>query len=186
MAGHSLRKESDAILVGIETVLHDDPLLTNRLEGEGNVHHPKRVILDSHLRIPATAKVLTDRTSPTLIASLRSLEEIPDIFKQEGVSFIQCREDSGRISLLNLAENLADLGILSLLVEGGPSVISSFLRAGLVDRVVQFVSPSYLGEEGRSGIGTLGITDLERRMWLKDISIQNIGPDLRIEGEVCV
>lgn len=149
---HTLRDESDAILVGIGTVLSDDPRLTTRLKGTKG-KSPIRIVLDGKLRIPLQSKALSRGVmdhAPTWIATTVGARH-PNLsrLRRKGAEILFCRKDSeGRVDLPSLLTQLASRNILSLLVEGGPQIWSSFLTRGLVDRIILFRSHEVLGERG--------------------------------------
>ncbi|MFC2075014.1 RibD family protein, partial [Bdellovibrionota bacterium] len=170
------------ILVGVQTVEDDNPQLTTRLENKSDSHHPVKIILDSSLRISPNANVIIDKTSPTWLATTKSDSN----FGLQNIKILRCKETESMVDLDDLLKQLAGENITSLLVEGGPRVVTSFLKAGLVDRVIQFVSPSYLGGEGRGAVGSLGIERLSEKISLKNITVKTLGSDLMIEGDVDV
>ncbi len=142
---HALRAESDAVLVGINTVVADDPQLTVR---DAPGASPLRIVLDPTLRIPTDIKLFrSDQDVRLLIAySHATNESIQELSRFSHVELLQCnKETDGRISIADFLQHLGNKGILTLLVEGGKSVISSFLRAGAVDEVVLFIAPKILG-----------------------------------------
>lgn len=163
--GHRLRAAHDAILVGVETVLADDPELTAR-EGGG---HPLRVVLDSRLRTPPNAKVASANTLILTAADPRPV----------GAADIQ-RIDApnGRPSPSAVLEALSERGIASLLIEGGGQVAASFLRAGLVDRLEWFRAPILLGGEGRPCVAALALAGLASAPKFRRVSAKPLGDDL--------
>lgn len=185
--GHKLRHQSDAILVGVGTIISDNPLLTTRLfSSEEEIHHPTRVIVDSKLRIPLASQVIKDRTSHTFIATTIEPSFITAELKNEGIEILTCDKSAEFVSIRDLLRQLAQRNVMSLLIEGGPTIISSFFREGLVDRVMHFVSPTYLGGDALASIGELNIESLANRITLQNVEISNIGADFVIEGEVNV
>lgn len=158
---HRMRDTSDAILVGVNTVIHDNPRLTTRL-GRRRGHDPIRVILDSRLRIPRGAGVLRLRSkAPTIVATTVKKKNI------RGVEILVCRPDkTGRVDLKDLLKKLGRRGIVSLMVEGGPTVCESFVSQRLADKIVLFVAPVFLGE------------GVERTL------CRTVGPDLILEGDL--
>ena len=175
--GHRLRHRHDAILVGVDTVIADDPELTTRLEGSHG-RQPLRVILDSQLRTPRAANVVGPNT---LIATTREGE----VGDAETIQFASTLE--GRVELAPLLEELGRRGILSLLVEGGSEVHASFFNEGLVDKVHAFVAPIVIGGRGAPGpVGGPGIEGLDLAIRLRELATTRLGADLMITAYVDV
>jgi diaminohydroxyphosphoribosylaminopyrimidine deaminase/5-amino-6-(5-phosphoribosylamino)uracil reductase len=172
---HRLRAQHDAIMVGIGTVLADDPLLTVRLV---KGRDPLRICLDSKLRIPLNARVLRD-DGKTLIATTdeHGKEKVAAIQKQGKEVLVLQRGANGRVELRSLMKVLAEKGIASIMVEGGKEVITSLLQEGLVNRMVVITAPLILGK-GVEGIGDLGITDLDKAIKPSTQEIKRIGEDV--------
>ncbi len=141
---HQLRAANDAILVGIGTVLADNPCLTVRLV-EGN--NPRPVVLDSHLRLPIDANLLRNEGSSPLIATTMDHDALKRrSLERAGVTVLCVPSDNhGWVDLNYLLASLADLGIDSLMVEGGARVITSFLACRVVDRLVITITPKLVG-----------------------------------------
>ncbi len=157
--GHRLRAEHDAVLVGVGTVLADDPELTCRLAGVSK--RPQvRVVLDSSLRTPATAKMLRPSLCPTwMVTTAGRAAQEAFIAQHPGVSLIAVGQ-GGRLDPRAALTALAERGITRVLVEGGGQVAASLLGAGLVDRLVWFRSPKILGGDGKPAIAGLGLDQL--------------------------
>jgi diaminohydroxyphosphoribosylaminopyrimidine deaminase/5-amino-6-(5-phosphoribosylamino)uracil reductase len=159
---HNLRRRVGAILVGINTVLKDDPLLTPR---PSRGKKPLRIVLDNHLRIPLNCKLLkTASDVPLLIvtrdASLRiKAKKVKQIIGR-GAQLLSC--PVSRPNIQYLLRHLSKLGIQHLLVEGGPAVIGSFLKANLADEIVVYIAPIILGAKGRAEITPLAATTILR------------------------
>ncbi|GAA1024162.1 riboflavin biosynthesis protein RibD [Acrocarpospora pleiomorpha] len=164
---HRLRGEQDAILAGIGTVLADDPQLTVR---PPRGRPPLRVVLDSEGRTPPGARVL-DAAAPTLIAVAAGTEVAH-------ADVVRLARTPDGIDLDGLLAELYRRQVVSLLVEGGPVVAGSFLRAGLVDRVVGYLAPALLGS-GAAALGPAGVTTITDTHRLIFHEISPIGPDLR-------
>lgn len=181
--GHRLRKQHDAILVGIGTVLADDPELTVRLVRGVS---PKRIVLDSRLRIPSEARVLSkefaDGTIVVTTAQAHS-NKIRAIEEMGAQVWVIEANGQGRVNLATLWNKLGTTGVTSVLVEGGSQVISSLIRAGLVDRVAVFLAPKLLGD-GLNAVQHLGIDDLEKSIQLVDIQHKKIGEDFFLSGKL--
>jgi diaminohydroxyphosphoribosylaminopyrimidine deaminase/5-amino-6-(5-phosphoribosylamino)uracil reductase len=172
---HRLRAQHDAIMIGIGTVLADDPLLTVRLTKGKN---PLRICLDSNLRIPLTAQLLRD-DGKTLIATTDEhgkdkIEKIQNLGKE--VLLVQEDKD-GRVALRPLMKMLAERGIASILVEGGPGIITSLLREGLVNRMVVITAPLILGK-GIEAIGNLDIIDLGKAFKASSCEVKKTDGDV--------
>jgi diaminohydroxyphosphoribosylaminopyrimidine deaminase/5-amino-6-(5-phosphoribosylamino)uracil reductase len=172
----------DGIMVGVGTVIADDPLLTCRLRGKRR--DPVRIIVDSRLRIPATARVLAPGSgSATCIATtVRSCERITELEKQ-GVEIITCREENGRVDLFDMLRQLGKRGMQSLLLEGGRELAGEAMRLGLIDKYMLFYAPKLVG--GGDGLGLFagkGVERMDEARKLNDISITRFGDDWLVEG----
>jgi len=168
---HKLRRQVGAILVGINTVLKDDPFLTPR-PAKGK--KPLRIVLDNHLRIPLGCRLLrTAGKFPVLIITRNKMLQT----KKAGQIISRGAQLIGCSNMKILLSELGKRGIERLLVEGGPTVISSFLKAGLADEIVVYMSPIILGAKGRAGI-----TPIAAETILHYADIMRFGNDIRITG----
>ncbi len=180
---HRLRDIHDAVLVGIGTVLRDDPALTCRIPGGRD---PLRVVVDSRLRMPDHARMLREGSSPVVVATThRARPEDVDRLRQAGAEVWVCGEEDGRVDLLDLFRRLAQRGVLSVLVEGGSTLNAAVLEAGLVDRIVAFIAPVLIGgHEAPGPAGGRGVAEIEQALRLAHLTVRSVGPDLCVEAEV--
>lgn len=180
---HQLRAVNDAIMVGIDTVLADDPELTVRLVRGRN---PLRIVLDSKLRIPLNAKVMKGRDAArTIIATTHFADEKKlSSLREMGIEVLVIQEgEAGEVDLRNLLNVLGQQGISSVLVEGGGGVITSLLRQNLVDKMVIAVAPKIMGK-GIEAVGELNIREVSQTLKLSFTKIYRVGEDLIIEAKV--
>jgi len=181
---HRLRHQVDGILVGVGTVMADDPLLNTRLK-KGRGKDPVRIIVDTHLRIPVNARVLSHpHGSETLIAVS---EDVPprhlERLKTKGISFLVCPKKEGRIDLIALMDMLGKRSITSVLLEGGATLMGAMIREKLVDKFCIFKAPKILGgSDGRPMALGQGPSKMDQSIPLKDIRIKRFGDDLLITG----
>ncbi len=173
---HRLRAAHDAVLVGIETALADDPELTVRLDGYGG-RQPARVVLDSRQRLRCTARLVqTARAVPTYVVTTEAASaELQDC----GVRVLTVKAvGDGRPELEAALAALREQGLGKVMVEGGGQVAASFLRCGLVDRIEWFRAPLVLGAEGRPGIGSLAVSELAAAPRFRRTEATPLGADL--------
>lgn len=182
---HRLRDKVEAIMVGVETVLQDDPLLNTRLPEGGR--DPLRVVVDSQLRMPETAAILSQKSSAkTLIATTTAADEaLRQMLEKAGAEIILLSEEEGRVSLSELWLELGRRDVQTLLLEGGATLAASALRQGLIDRMMVFVAPKMIGGNSEYGIFRgEGCQQLADALKLDDIRLEQYDNDLLICGEV--
>lgn len=183
---HYLRSIYDAILVGKNTIVQDDPELTCRLvEGK----NPVRVVIDSRLTLPPSHKIFTDKQAKTVVIAGYMIN--PRIMvaytKDTGATIYTVKtDDEGKIDLKEMLETLAkEEGITSILVEGGSTVHGAFLDAGLVDRVYAFVAPKIVGgEKSLSPVGGKNPAKISDGISLTEVETTAVGQDILVTGVV--
>ncbi len=183
-AGRRLRDGHDAILVGINTVLKDDPLLTARVPGGRD---PVRVVLDSRLRTPLTARVLDRRSGGrTVIATTAGAAKAKrELLRKAGAEVITVRAAGGRVDLRDLMRKLGARDILSVLIEGGAEVHAAALKAGIADKAVLFIAPLLMtGKDSLPAIGGSSPRRLDQAIRLRDTRTSLVGRDLMVEGYI--
>lgn len=178
---HKLRNELSAIMVGVNTVIKDNPKLTCRIEGGKN---PVRIIVDSKLRIPTTSEVVVDNLAKTIVATteLADKEKILALEKL-GVKVVITKSKNNRVNLQSLMIELGKIGIDGILLEGGATLSFSALEENIVDKIQVYIAPKIIGgEKSKTSIGGQGIKKLSDAIELKDMTVKSISPDLLVEA----
>jgi GTP cyclohydrolase II len=177
---HALRAACDAVLVGVGTIIADDPQLTVRMVPGAS---PIRVVLDPRLRIPGDARVLEDEGVTTIVTTSASSPERRADMRRRGVSVVVVPAGSEGVDLTAALEALFDEGIRSVLVEGGARVITSLLSLGLADRLVVAIAPRVMGS-GTDAVNDLGITEVASSIRLERRAVHVAGDDVLIAGDL--
>jgi 2,5-diamino-6-(ribosylamino)-4(3H)-pyrimidinone 5'-phosphate reductase len=174
---YKLRNESDAVLVGIGTVLSDDPKLTVKEKYVEKPHQPIRVILDTHCKTPENAFAVNETVKTIIITAEPCKKTYGD-----NVEVIQCQtDDNGFIDLHYMLSLLGSHGIKTLMVEGGSTVIWNFLKHKLVDEIYVYLSPIIVGGKHTPTMaGGEGIDNLNEVVSLEIVETQRVGPGLLI------
>lgn len=180
---HKLRNKLYAIMVGINTVLLDDPELTCRIEDGRN---PIKIIVDSSLRIPIASKVVKINPHLTIIATTEKVDENKKrILEDMGINIITTSLKNNKVNLNELLQKIGEKNIDSILIEGGSELNFSALEEGIVDKVRFYIAPKILGgNNSKSSIGGQGFSKLSDCVNLNEISYKNINDDLIIDGYV--
>lgn len=175
-----LRRRADAILVGINTVLADNPLLTARPARKDK--KLLRIILDSRLRIPLNCNLTkTIKKAPVLVFTTNKNSKKATLLKKKGVEIITVSSAKGKCNLKDVLAAFAQKGIQQLLVEGGPTVIASFLKAGLADEIIIYIAPKILAGNGLAP-ASREMTKASNPANLHNVNIKNFNADQRING----
>ena len=179
---HTQRSRYRAILVGVGTVLADDPQLTCRLEGGRD---PLRVVCDTNLRTPLTANVVrTARQTPTCLATCVSQESRLAPYREAGCQVLSLPQSNGQVSLPALMKARGSQGVDSVLAEGGSALHWSLVRDGLVNRVQAYLAPKILGGQGaKSPVGGQGVPHPDQALRLAPPTLTPLGEDLLWESE---
>jgi diaminohydroxyphosphoribosylaminopyrimidine deaminase/5-amino-6-(5-phosphoribosylamino)uracil reductase len=176
---HLLRAHSDAIMVGIGTVLADDPMLTCRLPSMAK-DSPVRIVADSMLRLPVNSRLVQSayETPVWALTGLAAPQGSEFILLPLGVEVLRSPQSTGRLALKDGLEFLAAKGITRLMVEGGPTLAAAFIAADLVDEAVLFHAPKIVGPDGVDALATDAMEALTGR--LKQVSSEPVGPDRQV------
>lgn len=180
---HTQRSRFRSIMVGVDTVLADDPQLTCRIEGGRN---PLRIICDSHLRTPLSAKVVqTAKEVPTYLATCVTQELRLAPYRDLGCNILPVPERSGHVDLDALMALLGKMGVDSVLLEGGATLHWAAVEAGLVHKVQAYIAPKILGgKTAKSPVGGQGFAHPDQALILKSPALTRLGQDILIESEV--
>jgi len=173
----------EAILVGVNTVLKDDPELTVRLK-DGN-QQPIKVILDSHLRTPPSARIFSSK-DPVLIATTQAASKQRERnLRLAGAEIVRLSSRGGRVDFRSLLRKLAQREISHLLIEGGGEVIAAALKAKAVDRIACIVAPMVIGgRDASTAVEGVGVDSLHRAISLRHFYIRRLGPDLLVIADI--
>ncbi|MBN18339.1 MAG: riboflavin biosynthesis protein RibD [Chloroflexi bacterium] len=181
---HSMRGKSDALMVGINTVLKDNPLLTNRYQLENIIQQPLRIIIDSHARTPLNSKLL-NQPGETLIFVANPKDKTCNDLIKNGAKIVKIPGENNQVDLVNVIKYLGSQNITSILVEGGSILLGALFEEGLIDKVVAFVSPIIIGGmKSKSPIQNNGIDFIKDAYLLKNIKINKIRDDVVISGYI--
>jgi len=176
---HRLRGSCDAIIVGVGTVVRDDPELTVRLRGYTG-RQPLRVLLDPSARTPASAKALG--AGALVAVTDKAPEDSVEALRATGAAVAEFPAREGRVDLSAVLDELGRRDALEVLIEGGPTVLGDAVDRGLVDRFVIYVAPKLLGETGPGILAGIVVPNIDQARELQFVSVRHTGADLRIEA----
>ncbi|WP_302048173.1 bifunctional diaminohydroxyphosphoribosylaminopyrimidine deaminase/5-amino-6-(5-phosphoribosylamino)uracil reductase RibD [Megamonas funiformis] len=182
--GYKLRDIYDGIMVGINTVIEDNPMLTARVDGGKN---PIRIVVDSSLRIDINANVVQDKSAKTIVATTDKADKdkILKLQAQNVDVIVVDKDENDKVDIEKLLNILGQQNICSILVEGGATLSGSFVAKKLVDKVYFFIAPKIVGgKEAKTPVAGTGILNLQEALALKDIQIEKLEEDILIIGRV--
>lgn len=182
--GYKLRDIYDGIMVGINTVIEDNPMLTARVDGGKN---PIRIVVDSSLKIDINANVVQDKSAKTIIATTDKADKdkILKLQAQDVDVIVVDKDKNDKVDIEKLLDILGQKNICSILVEGGATLSGSFVARKLVDKVYFFIAPKIVGgKEAKTPVAGTGILNLQEALALKDIQIEKLEEDILIIGRV--
>ena len=182
--GYKLRDIYDGIMVGINTVIEDNPMLTARVDGGKN---PIRIVVDSSLRIDINANVVQDKSAKTIVATTDKADKdkILKLQAQDMDVIVVDKDENDKVDIEKLLDILGQQNICSILVEGGATLSGSFVAKKLVDKVYFFIAPKIVGgKEAKTPVAGTGILNLQEALTLKDIQIEKLEEDILIIGRV--
>ncbi|MBI2657785.1 bifunctional diaminohydroxyphosphoribosylaminopyrimidine deaminase/5-amino-6-(5-phosphoribosylamino)uracil reductase RibD [Candidatus Woesearchaeota archaeon] len=175
---HQLRTEVDAVMVGLNTVLRDNPELTPRL-AKGK--DPMKIVVDSSLKIPKNCNLMKNPAKLIIAVTNRASKGDIKKMQQKGVTIIPAKSKMGMVDLQDLMKQLGKHEITSVMIEGGSELNSSAIKDKMVDKIIIFTAPKIIGN-GLGAIGNLGINKIDKAINLKDSFVRKIGKDIMIEG----
>lgn len=182
--GYKLRDIYDGIMVGINTVIEDNPMLTSRVDGGKN---PIRIVVDSSLKIDINANVVQDKSAKTIVATTdkANKDKILKLQAQDVDVIVVDKDENDKVDIEKLLDILGQQNICSILVEGGATLSGSFVAKKLVDKVYFFIAPKIIGgKEAKTPVAGTGILNLQEALALKDIQIEKLEEDILIIGRV--
>ena len=183
---HHLRNELAGIMVGVDTVIADDPILTTRLENEEG-RNPVRIVVDSSARIPLESKIVnTADQAKTIVVVTEKADSIKIAQIQElGNAVLIVKSRNGRVDLADLMVKLGEAGIDGILLEGGATLNFAALEAGIVDEVMFFIAPKIIGgAKAKTPVGGSGIEKMKDAIELDEVKIDQFGNDLMLIGKI--
>ena len=173
--GRYLRAENDAIAVGAVTAELDDPQLTSRVPG---CKDPVRVVFDTTLKLSLDSNLVKTATeTPTWVFTRDGADAKADALRERGV-IVHAVTDANGLSLVEALAKMHEAGLRSLLVEGGGTLIASFIRAGLYDTMHWYRAPVLLGGDGRDCVGALSLTEMGQAVRLHRMKVSEVGQDM--------
>jgi len=177
---HRMRARMDAVMVGVDTIIADNPELTVRHVRGRN---PLRVVVDTRLRTPESVKVLSGKhAAGTVIATIEANPRVHLRYLKQGAIVLTCQQDRGRVSMEDLMFKLGSMGVQSILLEGGGRLAGSMLENGLIDEFVFFLAPKLLGSDGFSPFNMVGKTSMDQAHRVNISHLGRSGSDIVVHA----
>ncbi len=180
---HRIRDRVDGVMVGVGTVLKDDPILNVRLKDK-RPWDPVRIVLDTHLRTPTHARVIREGAGRTIILTGDHISsEALSSYEGDRCNIVRCPTKNGRIDIKAAVQILAGLGLVTIMVEGGANLLGSLVRERLVDKFYIFFAPKLLcGDDGVPMIRGKGVERIEKCLRVEEIKVERVGKDILVSG----
>ena len=177
---HRMRSRMDAVMAGVDTIIADNPELTVRHVRGRN---PLRVVVDTNLRTPETVRILSGRlAAKTIIATTESNPRIHLRYLQQGATILVCESDDSRVSIPDLLKKLGEMGIQSILLEGGSRLAGEMLQNNLIDEMVIFIAPKIIGNNGFAPFTLQGMSTMDQAIKLNFFHVDRSGTDIVIHA----
>jgi len=175
---HKLRSEVDAVMVGINTVLKDNPKLTPRLT-QGR--DPMKVVIDTELKMPLKCNLMKHPSKLIIATTSKASKKKINKFYQKGIDVIVLNVKKGLVDLKDLMKQLGKKEIISIMIEGGSQLNSSAIKERIADKLLVFTAPKLVGN-GLGAVGNLGVTKIDKAVKLKNIEMKKVGKDILLEA----
>jgi diaminohydroxyphosphoribosylaminopyrimidine deaminase/5-amino-6-(5-phosphoribosylamino)uracil reductase len=185
---HKMRAQHDAIMVGVNTLFKDNPLLTHRFRAYKNKKQPLGIVIDTNLRTPLQSRILKDiktgKRQVLIVGGKRAPLAKKEALEKKGAKTVLLPRKNGRVNLVYLMKYLASMNAMSILCEGGSELAASLLREKLADEAFFFISPSIIG--GRTSKTSCGglYGNIKKKFRLKNVGVERIGPDILVKGSL--
>ncbi len=175
---HKLRTEVDAVMVGLNTVIRDNPMLTPRLyKGKD----PLKIVVDSKLKIPKNCNLMKEPSKLVIATTNQASKKDISKLQQKGATIIVTKSKKGMVDLEDLMRQLGKHEIANVMIEGGSELNSTAIKAGIVNKILIFTAPKLIGN-GLGAIGNLGVNKIDKAIKLKNPVLQKIGKDMLVDA----
>lgn len=178
---HKLRRSADAVMVGVNTLIRDDPMLLSNAAGK---RQPIRIIVDSRFRTPLSARIFSNRESRVIIATTRNVSrKISERYESRGASILIVKRKGRRVDLKDLMKVLGRMNIMNVLVEGGGELIAGLMEGCLVDKFLFFIAPKIIGgRNAPTSVEGIGAGRMKDAFMFGNIRLKRFGQDILVEA----